>query len=66
MKPMVNTREGYRIAEQASRAFLSARIRETYRSKCDLNSKIRTLQSQLQSKIQVDVYHKVAVKTSCS
>ena len=30
IKPPVKTRTGYRIAERASRAFLSARIRETY------------------------------------
>ena len=56
IKSLVKTREGYRITEQASRAFLSACIRETYRSKWDLSSKIRTLQSQLQSKLQVDDY----------
>ena len=59
MKPLVKTREGYRLAEQASRAFLSARICETYRSKCDLSSKIRTIQSQPHSKLQVDDYQKV-------
>ena len=59
IRPPVKTREGYRIAEQASRASLSARIRETHRSKRDLSSKIRTLQSQLQSKLEVDDYQKV-------
>ena len=55
----MKTKEGYSIAEQASRAFLSACIRETYRSKRDLSSKIRTIQSQLQSKLEVDDYQKV-------
>ena len=59
IKPPVKTREGYRIAEQASRAFLSVRIHKTYRSKRDLSSKIRTLQSQLQCKLQADDYQKV-------
>ncbi len=50
IKPPVKTREGYRIAERASRAFLSARIRETYRL---------ALQSQLQSELLAEDYQKV-------
>ena len=33
IKPPVRTSEGYRIAERASRAFLRARVWETYRKK---------------------------------
>ena len=59
IKPPVKTREGYRIAEQAGRAFLSARIRKTYQSRCELSSKIRTLQSQLQAELLMEDYQKV-------
>ena len=59
IKPPMKTREGYRITEQAGRAFLSARICKTYRSRCELSSKIRTLQSWLQSKVLMEDYQKV-------
>ena len=60
IKPPVKVREGYRIAEQAGRAFLSARICETYRSWCERSSKIRTLLSRLQSEVLMKDYQKVA------
>ena len=41
IKPQVKTRKGYRIAECAGRVFLSAHIRETYRGKCELSSKVQ-------------------------
>ena len=59
IKPPVKTKEWYKIAERAGRAFLSARIRETYRSRCELSSKVLTLQSQLQSELLAEDYQKV-------
>ena len=47
IKPPVKTRERYRIAERASRAFLSARIRETYLRKRELSSKVNGLPAKL-------------------
>ena len=47
IKPPVKTRERYRITECASRAFLSACIRETYLRKCELSSKINLFQEGL-------------------
>ena len=43
----------------SSRAFLLACICETYRGKCELSSKIHTLQSQLQSELETEDYQKV-------
>ena len=59
IKPPVRTREGYRIAERASRAFLSARIRETYRRKRELNLKVNSLQGRLGTELSTADYQRV-------
>ena len=60
IKPMVRTREGYGIAERASRAFLRARIHETYIKKATLTSEIGSIEARLESKLDKDDYRKVA------
>ena len=59
IRPPVKTSEGYRIAEWVSRAFLSARTRETYWSKCELNTKVLTLQTRLRSELSAEDCEKV-------
>ena len=59
IKLPVRTREGYRIAERASRAFLSARIRETYRRKRELNLKVNSIQGRLGTELSTADYQKV-------
>ena len=59
IKPPVKTREGYRIAEHASRAFLSASIRETYLQKRVLSSKVYSLQGGLGTELSTADYQKV-------
>ena len=59
IKPPVKTRQGYRIAECASRAFLSARIRETYLRKHELTSKVNMLQGGLGTELSTADYQKV-------
>ena len=43
IKPPVKTREGYRIAERVSRAFLPVHLHETYLRKHELSSKVNML-----------------------
>ena len=59
IKPPVKKREGYRIAERASRAFLSARIRETYLRKRELSSKVNSFQGKLGTELSMADYQKV-------
>ena len=59
IKPPVRTREGYRIAERASRAFLSARICEMYLRKCELSLKVNCLQGRLGTELSMADYRKV-------
>ena len=47
IKPPVKTREGYRIAERAGRAFPSARIRQSYWEKMRLGKASREISSKL-------------------
>ena len=51
--------EGYRIAERASRAFLSARIRETYLRKRELSSTVNSFQGRLGTELSTADYQKV-------
>ena len=48
IKPMVRTREGYAIAERASRAFLRARVHQTFRRKQTLVQQIAKLQASFE------------------
>ena len=57
--PPVRTAKGYRIAEQASRAFLKARIHETYQSRRELGSKVSELRATLQGRLPTDDLRKV-------
>ena len=59
IKPPVKTRKGYRIAECASRAFLSARIHETYLQKRELSSKVNSFQGRLGTELSMADYQKV-------
>jgi hypothetical protein len=47
IKPLVSTKEGYRIAERASKAFVHERVRHTYRMKKDLHEKSIQLEESL-------------------
>ena len=62
--PALCTRQAHKlfcctVGPTRGRAVLSARIRETYRSRCKLSSKICALQSQLQSELLMEGYQKV-------
>ena len=60
IKPPVRTREGYKIAERASRAFLWARIfRESYRQKWEL--KLGRIMARLEDEPDTVDYTKVAM-----
>ena len=59
IKPPVKTREGYRIAECTSRAFLSACICETYLRKRELSSKVNSFQGKLGTELSMADYQKV-------
>lgn len=59
IRPPVKTREGYRITEQAGKAFLSMCIREMYQGKHELSQKIFSLQVSLQSELFAEDYLKV-------
>lgn len=59
IKPPVKTREGYRIAARASRSFLLARVRETYRRRCELDTSIHAFQTRLETELCTEDYQKV-------
>ena len=59
IKPPVKTMKGYRIVERASRAFLSACIRETYLRKRELSSKVNLFQGRLGTELSTADYQKV-------
>ena len=59
IKPPVKTREGYKIAERASKVFLSASICETYLRKRELSSKVNSFQGRLGTELSTDDYQKV-------
>ena len=54
VKPLVKTGEGHRIAERASRSFLSARIRQTYRIKERLKEESEHMKEDLSAKLSGD------------
>ena len=60
IKPLVRTREGYRMAEHASRAFLRARVHETYCRKCQLAEEVQRLRSRLERDLENGDYQKVS------
>ena len=53
----VRTREGYRIAERASRAFLSARIQQSHSNKVSLEKKSAELETSLRHSLSVEDHH---------
>ena len=52
MKPLVKSSEGYRIAQQASRAFVGARIRQSYSKKQELAVRASELQKKLKDTME--------------
>ena len=60
IKPPVRTREGYKIAERASRAFLRARVRESYRKKREHLLKLGRITAKLEEELDTVDYTKVA------
>ena len=56
----VRTREGYKIAERASRAFLRARVRESYRKKQEHLLKLGRIATKLEEELDTVDYAKVA------
>ena len=52
VRPPIRTKEGFRIAERASRAFLSARIRQSYREKTRLEDQGRSLERRLETTME--------------
>ena len=59
IKPPVTMREGYKIAKRASRSFLSACIRETYKKKCELDNRISTVPVRMEIELSTHDYQKV-------
>ena len=59
IQPPVRTREGYKIAERAGKAFLSARIREMYQKGRELSARIRSLQATLETVLLPEDYQRV-------
>ena len=64
--PPVRTAEGYRIAERASRAFLKARVHETYRSRRELASKVSGLRVALQHRLPPEDFRKVSLLSAAA
>ena len=58
IKPKVRTREGYAIAERASKAFLRARVHQTFHRKQSLTKQITKLEASLEDLLTED-YSKV-------
>ena len=56
IKPLMKTREGYRIVKQAGRTFLSAQFHETHRKKCALEHRISSLQSRMEIELSTTDY----------
>ena len=59
IKPPVRTREGYQIAAKASKAFLSARIRQSYKEKSRLNEMCDSISTKLQKTMEEEDFRKV-------
>ena len=59
VKPLVRSREGHRIAERASRAFLNARVRQSYKRKQELGTRSREMREELSTTLAGEDLDKV-------
>ena len=59
IEPKVRTREGYAIAERASKAFLRARIHQTFCRKQSLIKQITKLEASLEKDLLTEDYSKI-------